>query len=155
MTNPRYGRSKAIGERRAWELAEEYGIGLTVLRPGPILGSRDPKLTSRYARAFDRRVVAVPTFRIPHVHAGDVAFAVGGALRNPDSAGRAYNVTGDSISPWEVLRAWKRRLGRGPLMVPIFLPVWIDYDDTAAARDLGFRSRSLDETLEEIMAAGS
>jgi dihydroflavonol-4-reductase len=153
VTNPHYALSKAIGERRAWEWADEHGIALTVLRPGPVIGSRDHKLTARYARGLARWIQPVPTFRIPHVHAGDVALAVSGALRNPDSAGRAYNVTGPPRSPWEVLRAWKRRRGHGAWLVPIPVPVWIDYDDGAAARDLGFRNRSLDEALEEIMGA--
>jgi len=152
VTDPLYGRSKAMGERRLQGLAVECDIALTVLRPGPIWGSRDPKLTARYARALDRRVVAVPTFCIPHVHADDGAAAVSGALSNPDSAGRTYNVTGEPISPWQILRAWRRRRGSGALLVPIVLPAWIDYDDAAAARDLGFRSRSIEEALDEILA---
>src|SRR6186713_1595966 len=36
ITNQHYSRSKAIGERSAAERAAVHGIGLTVLRPGPI-----------------------------------------------------------------------------------------------------------------------
>lgn len=154
ITNPRYARSKAIGERRARERADAAGIALTVLRPGPIYGSRDHKMTSMYARWMRRLVAPAPTVRLPHVHAGDVAAAVSGALQNPASAGRAYNVTGPSVSPWHVLREWKARAGHGPALIPIPLPVWVDFDDGAAERDLGFRARSIGEGIDEILENG-
>lgn len=150
VTNPHYSRSKAIGEQVARERAQTHGIGLTILRPGPIYGSGDVKTTAIYARLAAWPIVPAPTFRMPHVHAGDVATAAAGALANPASAGRAYNVTGPSVSTYDVLAAWKRVTGRGPILVPLPIPVWVAFDDGAAERDLGFRARGLDEGLAEV-----
>ncbi len=154
VTNPRYALSKAIGERRARERAQASGIVITVLRPGPIYGSNDHKLTSSYARLMQRAVVPAPTLRLNHVHAGDVAQAASAALATPASHGNAYNVTGPAVSPLEVLRTWKQKIGRGPVLVPVPVPVWVDFDDTAATRDLGFRPRGVAEALDEILERG-
>ena len=150
-TNPKYMLSKRFGEVRAWEIAEAEGLALTALRPGPIYGSRDHKFTPRYRRHLERPLVLAPTFRAPHVHAADVAAAVAGALENPASAGRAYNVAGDSVSPYEALTALKALVGGG-LIVPVPVPVWVAYDDSAAVRDLGYRCRPIAEGLAEAVA---
>jgi len=154
ITNPRYALSKAIGERRVRERGATESIALTVLRPGPIYGSNDHKMTSMYARWMRWPVFPAPTFRMNHVHAGDVAGAIAGALANPASHGRAYNVTGPCVSLWEVLRTWKRKVGRGPVLLPVPVPVWVDFDDGAAARDLGFRPRSVAEGIDEVLERG-
>src|SRR5690606_29530510 len=125
------------------------GVALTVLRPGPIYGSNDHKLSSSYARLMRRAVVPAPTVRLNHVHAGDVAQAASAALRAEVSEGRVYNVTGPAVSPLEVLRTWKQKLGRGPVLVPIPIPVWVDFDDGAAERDLDFRPRGVAEAIDE------
>lgn len=153
VTDWRYALSKAHGERLVWELSKEYGLQTTVLRPGPIYGSRDVKLTAGYAKSMSRSVAFAPTVRVPHVHAGDVAQAVHGAIENPQSVGQAYNVTADAVSPFEVLTTWKRLTGTGPRIVPVPLPLWIDFDDTAAQRDLGFQPRSIKRGIEEVLAA--
>jgi len=150
-TNPKYMLSKRLGELRAWEVAGAQGLALTALRPGPIYGSRDVKFTARYREQVRRALVPAPTVRVPHVHAADVALAVAGALENEASAGRAYNVAGDSVSPYRALTAMKAQVGGG-LLIPIPLPFWVAYDDSAAARDLGFRSRSVEDGMAEACA---
>ncbi|MCP4808086.1 MAG: NAD(P)-dependent oxidoreductase [Proteobacteria bacterium] len=152
-TNWKYMLSKRFGERQAWDLAAERGLDLTALRPGPIYGSRDHKFTPRYKAHLARAVVPAPTFKAPHVHARDVAVAVGGSLANPVSVGRAYNVAGTSVSPYEALCAMKEALGGGGLVLPIPLPVWVAYDDSAAERDLGFSSRPILEGMREAITA--
>jgi nucleoside-diphosphate-sugar epimerase len=149
-TDPGYARSKAAAERLAWKRAEEHGLQLTALRPGPIYGERDPKMTARYGRMLDRRVMLAPTVRLPHVHAGDVALAALGALDNPASAGRAYNTTGKSVSIRAFLQAWKRARGARTLLIPVPVPVRIAFDDSAAERDLGFRSRPISEAVHTL-----
>ena len=98
-------------------------------------------------------VAFAPTARLPHVHAGDVALAAHGALNNPASAGRAYNVTGPSQSVFSILRSLRRARGGGGVIVPVFAPVSIGFDDTAAERDLGFAPRSFDEAAAGLVAA--
>ncbi|MCB9675898.1 MAG: NAD(P)-dependent oxidoreductase [Alphaproteobacteria bacterium] len=149
-TDPGYARSKAAAERLAWDWAREHGLELTALRPGPIYGERDPKLTARYQRMLSWPVVLAPTAQLPHVHAGDVALAAAAALENPASVGRAYNVTGESISVWRLLSIWKRVTGARALVVPVPVPLRIAFDDSAAARDLGFHPRPFEEALAKL-----
>ncbi len=154
VTDWRYAVSKAMGEREVWALSKELGIRTTALRPGPIYGSRDVKLTQRYASAMQSSIRLVPTFGLPHVHAGDVAIAIRGALLNDESAGRSYNVTGTCVSPYKVMQTWKAITGGGPRLIRVPVPLWIDYDDTAARRDLGFECRGIEAGVREIVAAG-
>ena len=152
-TNWRYAMSKAEGERAVWELSRELGLKTTALRPGPIYGSRDVKLTQRYAGMMERSVVPAPTVGVPHVHARDVAEAACGALSNPESIGQAYNVTGPMASVHEILSTWRDLTGAGPRLLKIPLPLWIDFDDAPARRDLGFAPRSIADGIREILAA--
>ncbi len=149
-TDPGYARSKAAAERLAWQRAEEHDLQLTALRPGPIYGERDPKMTARYGRMLDRRVMLAPTVQLPHVHAGDVALAARGALENPASAGRSYNVTGNSVSIRAFLKAWKQARGSSTVLIPLPVPVRIAFDDSAAERDLGFSSRPISEAVRSL-----
>ncbi len=150
-TDWRYAMTKCIGEDRALALAAELGLKLTVLRPGPIYGSRDSRWTARLLGYHRRRLLLAPTVGVPMVHAGDVAGAVAGALGTDASVGRAYNLAGPPRTLPVLLAALKRLSGRGPLVVPVPVPLWVGYDTTAAARDLGFRSRPLDEGLQEVL----
>lgn len=150
-TNRAYSRSKAAAEQLAWRLAHELGLDLTVLRPGPIYGPRDGDLTARYLGQIDRTIFFAPIVRAPHVHARDVAEAALAATHHAVSIGRAYNVTGACVSPFDVLRTLRRLRGGGALLVPVGLPLWVDFDDTAAQRDLGLRFRSLEEGLRSVL----
>lgn len=151
-TNWRYSLSKARGEALAWRLAGELGIDLTVLRPGPIYGPRDTKLTAMYAGWMQRRITFAPTVKMPHVHAGDVARGVIGAIGNPASAGRAYNVTGPVASIHEVLTHWKRLTGKGPVLIPIPLPLSMSFDDSESTRDLSFSARTIEDGVRDVLA---
>lgn len=152
FTDWRYSSTKAEAERRAWDLAAEHGIDLTTVRPGPIYGERDDKLTTRYAKALKRRVVFAPTLKLPHVHAGDVAQVIAAALEREISVGRAYNVVGDNYSPHRIAHTWRRLAGTGPTIVPLFVPLSGRFDDQRAREELGYRPRSLEEGLAGCVA---
>lgn len=147
FTDWRYSSTKAEAERRAWQLAEEHGIALTTVRPGPIYGERDDKLTSRYHRAMQKRFVVAPTLKLPHVHAGDVAKVICAALERPISEGRAYNVVGDVASPHRVAKTWRRLAGEGPVILPLPIPLQASFDDSRARTELGFVPRSLEDGI--------
>jgi nucleoside-diphosphate-sugar epimerase len=153
VTDWRYSVSKAMGEDRVWELSRDYGLDTTTLRPGPIYGSGDTKLTATYAQAMGQRLRLAPTFRLPHVHAGDVASALLGALINDASIGQGYNVTGTPVSPYDVLRTWAAITGMGPTLIPIPTPLWIDYADDTAKRDLGFSCRGIEAGIREVLTS--
>ena len=149
-TNWKYCLSKQRGEARAWELASELGLELTALRPGPIYGGRDHKLTREYREKLGGSWVFAPTLRIPHVHAGDVAQACAGSLANPGSVGRAYNLPGTRTSPYQALRALNEQLDGRCTVLPVPLPLSVRFSDAAARRDLGYRPRSIDEGMREV-----
>lgn len=151
-TDWRYSRTKTLAEQIAWQRAEQHGLALTCLRPGPVYGSRDPKATAELVRSLGRKVRVAPTVGVPWVHAGDVAEATCGALLNEVSVGRSYNLAGPPVSLWRVLRAMKRELGRGGWLLPVPVPVWVRFDTTAAARDLGFTPRPIEAGIAEAMS---
>ena len=153
-TDWRYALSKSLAEAQAWDLARELGLQLTVLRPGPIFGPRDPKLTQRYGRLMGQRRCLVPTVGVPQLAALDCARAVPGALATPQSIGRAYNLAGPPTKMVDVLRTLTALTGAGPQLVPVPVPLWVGYRTDRARDELGFISRPLDETLAEVVAAG-
>ncbi len=155
-TDWRYAKTKTLSERIAWERAKSHDIALTTLRPGPIYGSRDEKATAILTRSLAGKLKTVPTVGVPWVHAGDVARAVVAAVANPESAGKAYNIAGPAVSQYRFMRAMSRAMrshGRhAAWLVPVPVPVWVRYDTSAAARDLAFTSRSLEEGMNEVFA---
>ena len=149
VTDRRYARSKALAEEHLWRCAAALDLEVVALRPGPIYGPGANRTAQAYRRALTRRIAFAPTCRLPHVHVDDVASACAAAVEGP--AGRAYNVSGPSVSPYEVLRILVRRQGCGPRLVPVPLPLWVGYDDGAAARDLGFTARPVAEGIADVL----
>jgi len=149
-TDWRYALSKSRGEAATQAIAEARGLRLTILRPGPIYGPRDPKFSARLKRAMARSICPAPTVGVPLVHARDVADAAAAALERPESVGRAYNLAGPPVSFRDLLTTLKALRGAGPMLVPLPLPFWVAYDTAAAERDLGFSSRSLEEGLSDL-----
>ncbi len=152
-TDWRYALSKARAEARARALATELDLQLTILRPGPIFGPRDPKLTRRYLSLHARDTVFVPTVGVPQVSARDCADVVPAALTRDETIDRAYNLAGPPTSVVEVLATLRRLTGAGPRVVPVPVPLWVGYDTRRAEAELGFRARPLAETLAEVVAA--
>jgi nucleoside-diphosphate-sugar epimerase len=152
-TDWRYSLTKARGEALAWELAGSLGLDLTAVRPGPVYGSRDDKLTARLIAGLDRRVVLLPTVGVPLVHARDVADAIVTSLQRPGTAGRAYNLSGPPVRPTTLIRTLRGLAGRGPRVLSLPVPLWMSFDCTAAARDLDFAPRSLVDGLREALGA--
>ncbi len=154
-TDWRYAHSKALAEELAWSEAERLGLELTSLRPGPVYGSRDPKLMPRLIKRLKLPVLPLPRVGMPLVHAGDVALAVVGALKNPTSVGQAYNLSGPPTPLPEVFRELVRQgasPGRPPIILSLPLPLWVGFDTSKAERDLGFRARSLKDGFAEALA---
>ena len=147
-----YEVTKALGEARAWELANKEGQALSAVRPGPIYGQRDRNLLPLFESLLRWPLLPAPTCRLPFVHAADVAQATNACLENDVAIGRAYNLGGESTSVYAFLKALKRTRGKGGLLLPLPLPLTVGPDTTAARRDLGFSSRPLAEGLEECFS---
>lgn len=150
-TDRQYARSKALGEQAVVATSAALGVATTVLRPGPIYGSNDPKYTTRLMRKAQGSFVFLPGVSVPHVHAADVAIAACGALKNPASAGRAYFTTGPSVPLAAPIRALVAAgYGRARIFT-VPLPLWLAFDDQDAVRDLGFAPRSIEAGMQEVL----
>jgi nucleoside-diphosphate-sugar epimerase len=147
-----YAISKAVAETQAWEIANQRGLSMTALRPTAIYGRRDTQLTALALRQLERRFLLVPTLAIPFVHAADVAAAAVRAVDNDASIGVCYNLANPPTSLYAALRELRRQVGGGPWMMPLPVPVWVGYDTSAAARDLGFVPTSLTDGIREVVA---
>jgi nucleoside-diphosphate-sugar epimerase len=149
--NWNYAVTKAMSEEIAWDLAKEYGLDLSVVRPGPIYGPRDRNMVPIFARLMRWPVMLAPTFGLPAVHAADVALAILGSLENDDSIGQAYNAAGPPVSIAQFMRTWKQVAGQGPALIPVWTPLKMRIDTTAAERDLGFQNRPLELGLADTL----
>lgn len=149
-----YSISKALSEQACWRFCHAHGIALTTVRPSAIYGAFDPNFTPLLRRWLALPVVPAPILaRLPFVYAGDVAAAVVEGLRRDVAVGRAYNVAGDPVSPWQ-LAAAAVEAGFAPARprFPVPLPVVRRFSSAAAARDLGFQNRPLVDGLRDLIA---
>jgi len=81
---PAYGLSKALAERRAWQLAREHRLALTTLRPCLIYGAFDTNFMPIFVALAKLPIAVMPACTwLPMVYAGDVAEAVALALEKP------------------------------------------------------------------------
>lgn len=98
------------------EIVRASGLDWTILRPGVIYGAGDDLLSH-----LSLMLNAAPLFPIVNdgsapmmpVHAGDVASGVAGALKNPASAGKTYELVGpDRLTLGQVVERVAAALGR-------------------------------------------
>ena len=146
-----YTVTKSLSEDIAWERSAKYGLQLTVVRPAGIFGKRDHEMLPFIRRVFKLPILPIPTFTFPMSHGADIAAGIGAALERDKSIGHAYNLAGEPISLWRFARAWKRALGKGPLLIPAYTPFGQHYDNAKAKADLGFTNRPLDEGLRDAL----
>jgi nucleoside-diphosphate-sugar epimerase len=146
-----YPISKALSEQEAWRLAGEYGIALSTVRPCTIYGAFDPNFMPVFRRVMALPVSVSPVgMRMSYVYAGDVAEGIALALEHDESAGRAYNLTGDGERWSDLAAAWKEAGGAVPrIALPIPIPLAPDFDSSRAKRELGWRPRSLVDGIRE------
>jgi len=149
-----YSVSKAVSERRAWEIAAAEGIDLTACRPASVFGAWDPNITRLIRRVLSAWVAPIPCgIRAGLVYAGDVAEGIALALGNDVSVGRAYNLTGPHVSSSEFFKSWKDAGGPWPRVpVPVYVPMKRLWDNTRAETELGWRNRPYAESLRETFA---
>ena len=150
-----YPLSKALGERRAWKLADELGLSLTALRPSGIFGAWDTVFWSKVRALYSLPLAPVPVgWRISWIYAGDVAEAIALSLEKQAAIGRAYNVAGDaSTTFWQLLSAWRQAGGRTPLAwLPLPLPMRRYYDTRKLREELGWQPRDPENAMRDMLA---
>lgn len=146
-----YRATKQTSEVLAWKIASDKGLDLTTLRPAGVYGARDSNLIAPIYKLLRLPLLLLPSISFPFVYAGDVANAVTGALENDSSIGEAYNVGGDSHQFSDLLKALTSVLGRKPKVLSIPLPISVNVDNSKAERDIGFKNRSLESAMAEIV----
>lgn len=170
------------GETRLQAWAESRGIEWVILRPTLIYGLGRDKNISEIA-CFIRRFGFFPVLgkanglRQP-IHAEDVAAACVSALKVPDAANRAYNISGgETLSYRDMVARIFTALGRRPRVLTV--PLWafrlavtmlrrlpryrqwsaamaermnrdLVFDHTEAARDLGYKPRGFVLAAEDF-----
>jgi nucleoside-diphosphate-sugar epimerase len=93
-----YRRSKSAAENIAREYAAEGKIGVTIVRPGLLLGERDRAIFPGVLRFLTSSVstyLGSGDNRLPYVYAGDVAEACLAGATDDRSIGQIYNVVSD------------------------------------------------------------
>ena len=121
-----YARSKAEGERVAWEIAGQHNLPLTVLYPGITLGAGDDRASGQYIQLLVFRRTPSTIFHnspATYVAARDVAEAVLLAAENPASAGRRYLIGRETLLGRE-FAALVSQLS-GVRLPPLRLPDWL------------------------------
>jgi nucleoside-diphosphate-sugar epimerase len=129
-----YGRTKALGELRVREVAEELDLALTVVRPGLVFGPRGKSWTINLLQLVQRRVPVIIGDGSGHAQIVYLDNLVDGMLMaatRPEAAGEAFNFV-DRPLPWRDLFTYYGEMcGRKPLSLPwlwlarLILPVFI------------------------------
>lgn len=136
-----YARSKRRAEAEAVRAAAGGRLGLCILRPAGVYGERDRGLTPTLAsltRLPVTPLLGAGDHTLPIVYAGNVATAVALLLREPEAAGRVYDVgEDDPVTQREALRA----LARGMDVEPRFVSIPVGLAEAGAWLWDGLRRR--------------
>ncbi|WP_405935156.1 aldehyde reductase [Streptomyces longwoodensis] len=176
---PPYQRSKTLAERAAWQFIHDEGAGLELaaVHPvgvlGPLLGLDDPPSLRLVRRMLEGQVPACPPFGMGFVDVRDVADLHLRAMTDPAASGERFlAVAGHSMRVIDIARVLHDRLGERAAKAPTReLPVWVaralslvnpelrllkhqlgrDLDATSSKAEtlLGWRARSIDDTIED------
>lgn len=90
-----YRRSKLAAEKVARRYSKSGQVGVTIVRPGLLLGERDRAIfpgTVAFLRSGSAVYLGSGTNRLPYVYVGDVAHACILGATNDVALGRIYNV---------------------------------------------------------------
>lgn len=119
-----YQRTKAEGEIRSRQVADDRGLELAVLRPGMVFGPRSGTWTVGMCRAVcEGRPVLIGGGE-GHFHPlyiDDLVAAVLTSAVAPEAAGEAYNLCEDPVTFRSYLSEYGELCGREPASTPTWL----------------------------------
>lgn len=117
-----YALSKFYAERKAIEIADKFGMALTILRLATLYGEGDPGNVGRLIRSLDQgRFVWIGdgSNRKSLLYKGDAARACVAAVSSPASGTHIYNVSAAPCSMREIVNGIADALGKRPLSLRI------------------------------------
>jgi nucleoside-diphosphate-sugar epimerase len=118
----RYGRTKALGEVRALQIAGEIGQDVCIIRPGMVFGPRGRNWTINLFKLVRRGLPVIFGDGAGHAHPIFVDNLVDGlilAASRPEAAGQAFNFV-DQALPWrDFLGYYGEMCGRRPRRLPL------------------------------------
>ena len=147
-----YTKSKTLAERAAWDFAAtQPGLQLTVLNPGLVLG---PPLDDTFGssvgvvkRFLSGKDPFVPVLGMPLVDVRDVAEAHVRAVERPETAGKRYILSAESMWFTDMTRVLKdaypaRRIATRPAPKPLLrLLALFDKEIRSILPDIGHMAR--------------
>ena len=123
QSGAKYARSKAMGE----DAVREVFPGAVILRPSIVFGQEDDFFNRFAAMASLSPVLPLiggGKGLFQPVFVGDVAAAVAGAVMDPDTAGRTFELGGPAVYTFKALmQLMAEETGRRPLLVPVPFPI--------------------------------
>lgn len=172
-----YGRTKALGEIRAFELGKELGIEVTAVRPGLVYGPRAQSWTINMIKFVCKGVPVIFGDGKGHAYPIFIDNLVDGMLLtavHPEAAGEAYNLCDPVVTFNEWFSYYGRMCGKKPRRIPfwaahilVILNKWLhlglplnrprlrmyglkaEFPATKAKEQLGFESRvSIEEGMK-------
>lgn len=118
----RYCRAKLAQEATARDKCASLGIGLTVLRPGAIVGPGRWTTARLGQRLSGRRWLGIsPGSLLPLIGVDDCAGAVVAATTTGRSVGQTLNLVGDDLPTAKAYAGALRQAGE-PIAVPFWIP---------------------------------
>lgn len=119
-----YGRTKALGEIAAREVAARTGLELAIVRPVIVYGPRGASWTAGMVKLVQRGVPVLIGDASGHcypVYVDDVVDMLRLCADHPQARGEAFNAS-DTPVPWaDFFSHYGRMCGRRPRRVPLWL----------------------------------
>jgi nucleoside-diphosphate-sugar epimerase len=118
-----YGRTKALGEIRAFELGKQLGLEVTAVRPGLVYGPRAQSWTINMVKLVCKGMPVIFGDGTGHAYPVYIDNLIDGMLLTavrPEAAGQAYNMCDPVVTFNEWFGYYGRMCGRQPRRIPFW-----------------------------------
>ena len=118
-----YGRTKALGEIRAFELGKELGIEVTAVRPGLVYGPRAQSWTINMIKFVSKGIPVIFGDGEGHAYPVFIDNLVDGMLLTavrPEAVGEAYNMCDPVVTFNEWFGFYGEMCGKKPRRIPFW-----------------------------------
>ncbi len=118
-----YGRTKALGEIRAFELGKELGIEVTAVRPGLVYGPRAQSWTINMIKLVCKGMPVIFGDGTGHAYPVFIDNLVDGMLLTavrPEAVGQAYNMCDPVVTFNEWFGYYGQMCGKKPRRIPFW-----------------------------------